>query len=241
MVFHGIGRAEVYEMTDVAEAEALQEGMEMRAVIRLLEVTQFVEEDVIAERFWETDEIEVQIDVAGTGTASPVGGVVLDGHFAELEAVLFCKVRQFLRQKNLGLLTKNLGQDITKGLLRDNRRRIHIGIGLSRWRQPETGGSFDDTDMGWSVEAEPQTAAVLRIVNDRSADPETQFSSRSRVRRQDWRNLSGGTENNLGQESTHDKAIMNLSTGIDLFLLPQRLTNPVPAGIEIINAILQSS
>lgn len=39
MVFHGIGRAEVDEMTDVAEAEALQEGMEMRAVIRLLEVT----------------------------------------------------------------------------------------------------------------------------------------------------------------------------------------------------------
>lgn len=122
MVFHGIGRAEVDEMTDVAEAEALQEGMEMRAVIRLLEVTQFVEEDVIAEGFRETDEIEVQIDVAGTGTASPVGGVVLDGHFAELEAVLPCKIRQFLGQENLGLLTKHLGQDITKGLLRDNRR-----------------------------------------------------------------------------------------------------------------------
>ena len=53
-------------MTDIAEAEALQEGMEMRAVIRLLEVTQFGEEDVIAERFRETDQIEVQIDVAGT-------------------------------------------------------------------------------------------------------------------------------------------------------------------------------
>lgn len=91
------------------------------------------------------------------------------------------------------------------------------------------------------VEAEPQTAAVLRIVNDRSADPETQFSSRSRVRRQDRRNLSGRTENNLGQEGTHDEAIMNLCTGIDLFLLPQRLTNPVPAGIEIINAILQGA
>ena len=112
MVFNGIGRAEVDEVTDVAEAEALKEGMEMRAVIRLLEVTEFVEEDVIAERFWEADEIEVQIDVAGTRTASPVGGVVLDGHFAELEAVLFCKIRQFLGQENLGLLTKHLGQDI---------------------------------------------------------------------------------------------------------------------------------
>lgn len=216
-------------MTDVAEAEALQEGMEMRAVIRLLEVTQFVEEDVIAEGFRKADEVEVQIDVAGTGTTSPVGGIVLDGHLAELEAVLPCKIRQFLRQKDLGLLTKHLGKDIPKGLLRNDIRRR------------ETGRSFDDTDMCGLVEAEPQTAAVLRIVNDRCADPETQFSSRSRVRRQDWRNLSGRTENNLGQEGTHDEAIMNLRTGIDLFLLPQRLTNPVPAGIEIINAILQGA
>ena len=34
---------------------------------------------------------------------------------------------------------------------------------------------------------------------------------------------------------------MNLRTGIDLFLLLQRLTDPVPAGIEIINAILQGA
>lgn len=228
-------------MTDIAEAEALQEGMEMRAVIRLLEVTQFVEEYVIAEGFRKADEVEVQIDVAGTGTTSPVGGIVLDGHLAELEAVLPCKIRQFLRQKDLGLLTKHLGQDITKGLLRDNRRRIHTGIDLSQWRQLETGGSFDDTDMCGLVEAEPQTAAVLRIVNDRRADLETKSASRSRVRRQDWRNLSGRTENNLGQEGTHDETIMDLRTGIDLFLLFQRLSDPVPAGIEIINAILQSS
>lgn len=227
-------------MTDIAEAEALQEGMEMRAVIRLLEVTQFVEEYVIAEGFRKADEVEVQIDVAGTGTTSPVGGIVLDGHLAELEAVLPCKIRQFLRQKDLGLLTKHLGQDITKGLLRDNRRRIHTGIDLSQWRQLETGGNFDDTDMCGLVEAEPQTAAVLRIVNDRRADLETKSASRSRVRRQDLRNLTGRTENNLGQEGTHDETIMNLRTGIDLFLLPQRLTNPVPASIEIINAILQS-
>ena len=65
-------------MTDIAETETLQEGMETGAVIRLLEVTQFVEEDVVAEGFWKTDEIEVQIDVAGTGTASPVGRIVLE-------------------------------------------------------------------------------------------------------------------------------------------------------------------
>ena len=216
-------------MTDIAETEALQEGMETVAVIRLLEVTQFVEEDVVAEGFRKTDEIEVQIDVAGTGTASPVGRIVLDGHLVEMESILVGKIRKFLRQKDFRFLTKHLDKDIPKGLLRSGIRRR------------ETGGNFDDSDMCGLVEAEPQTAAVLRIVNDRGADPETQFSSRSRVRRQNWRNLSGSTENNLGQEGTHDEAIMNLRTGIDLFLLFQRLSDPVPADIEIINAILQSS
>ena len=42
-------------MTDIAETEALQEGMETWAVIRLLQVTQFVEEDVVAEGFRKTD------------------------------------------------------------------------------------------------------------------------------------------------------------------------------------------
>lgn len=216
-------------MTDIAETETLQEGMETGAVIRLLEVTQFVEEDVVAEGFRKTDEIEVQIDVAGTGTASPVGRIMLDGHLVKMESILVGKIRKLLRQKDFRFLTKHLDKDIPKGLLRNDIRCRKAG------RQ------FDNSDMCGIVEAEPQTAAVLRIVNDRRADPETQFSSRSRVRRQDWRNLSGRTENNLGQEGTHDEAILNLRTGIDLFLLPQRLTNPVPAGIEIINAILQSS
>lgn len=215
-------------MTDIAEAETLQESMETWAVIRLLEVTQFVEKNVVTEWFRKTDEIKVQINVAGTGTASPVGRIMLDGHLVKMESILVGKIRKLLRQKDFRFLTKHLDKDIPKGLLRNEIRRR------------ESGRHFDDTDMCGIVEAEPQTAAVLRIVNDRRADPETQFSSRSR-RRQDWRNLPGRTENNLGQEGTHDEAIMNLRTGIDLFLLPQRLSNPVPAGIEIINAILQGA
>lgn len=188
-----------------------------------------MEKDVVAEGIRKTDEIKVQIDVAGTGTASPVGRIMLDGHLVKMESILVGKIRKFLRQKDFRFLTKHLDKDIPKGLLRNDIRLR------------ESGGSFDDTDMCGLVEAEPQAAAVMRIVYDRRADPETQFSSRSRVRRQDWRNLSGRTENNLGQEGTHNEAIMNLRTGIDLFLLPQRFTNPVPAGIEIINAILQGA
>ena len=215
-------------MTDIAEAETLQEGMETGAVIRLLEVTQFVEKNVVTEWFRKTDEIKVQINVAGTGTASPVGRIMLDGHLVKMESILVGKIRKFLRQKDFRFLTKHLDKDIPKGLLRNDIQRR------------ETGRYFDDSDMGGIVEAEPQAAAVLRIVNDRGADLETESASRSR-RRQDWRNISGRTENNLGQEGTHDETIMNLRTGIDLFLLPQRLSNPVPAGIEIINAILQGA
>lgn len=82
-------------MTDIAETESLQQGMETGAVIRLLQVTQFVEEDVVAEGFRKTDEIEVQIDVAGTGTASPVGRIMLDGHLVKMESILVGKYESF--------------------------------------------------------------------------------------------------------------------------------------------------
>lgn len=118
-------------MTDIAEAEALQEGMETGAVIRLLEVTQFVEEDVVAEGFRKTDEIKVQIDVAGTGTASPVGRIMLDGHLVEMESILVGKIRKFLRQKDFRFLTKHLDKDIPKGLLKNDIRYRESGTTMS--------------------------------------------------------------------------------------------------------------
>lgn len=118
-------------MTDIAEAEALQEGMETGAVIRLLQVTQFVEEDVVAEGFRKTDEIEVQIDVACTGTASPVGRIMLDGHLVKIESILVGKIRKFLRQKDFRFLTKHLDKDIPKGLLRNDIRRRKSGTTMS--------------------------------------------------------------------------------------------------------------
>ena len=118
-------------MTDIAEAEALQEGMETWAVIRLLEVTQFVEEDVVAEGFRKTDEIKVQINVAGTGTAPPVGRIVLDGNIVEMESILVGKIRKFLRQKYFRFLTKHFDKDIPKGLLRNDIRLRESGTTTS--------------------------------------------------------------------------------------------------------------
>ena len=99
-----------------------------------------MEEDVVAEGFRKTDEIEVQIDVAGTGTASPVGRIMLDGHLVEMESILVGKIRKFLRQKYFRFLTKHLDKDIPKGLLRTTfgaenpagTSMIRIWVGLSR-------------------------------------------------------------------------------------------------------------
>lgn len=54
-----------------------------------------MEEDVVAEGFRKTDEIEVQIDVAGTGTAPPVGRIMLDGHLVKMESILVGKYESF--------------------------------------------------------------------------------------------------------------------------------------------------
>lgn len=118
-------------MTDIAETETLQEDMETGAVIRLLEVTQFVEENVVAEGFRKADEIKVQINVAGTGTASPVGRIMLDGHLVKMESVLVGKIRKFLRQKDFRFLTKHLDKDIPKGLLRNDIRCRESGTTTS--------------------------------------------------------------------------------------------------------------
>ena len=118
-------------MTDIAETETLQEGMKTGAVIRLLEVTQFVEEDVVAEGFRKTDKIEVQIDVAGTGTAPPVGRSMLDGHLVKIESILVGKIRKFLRKKDFRFLTKHLDKDIPEGLLRNDIRYRESGTTMS--------------------------------------------------------------------------------------------------------------
>lgn len=118
-------------MTDIAEAETLQESMETWAVIRLLEVTQFVEKNVVTEWFRKTDEIKVQINVAGTGTASPVGRIMLDGHLVKMESILVGKIRKFLRQKDFRFLTKHLDKDIPEGLLRNDIRYRESGTTMS--------------------------------------------------------------------------------------------------------------
>ena len=63
---------------EMAGAEGLEEGMELRAVVGVAEVAELVEDDVVPQLVREAHEIEVQVDVAFARAASPVRGVVLD-------------------------------------------------------------------------------------------------------------------------------------------------------------------
>lgn len=63
---------------EVAGAEGLEEGVELRAVVGVAEVAELVEDDVVPQLVREAHEVEVQVDVAFARATSPVRGVVLD-------------------------------------------------------------------------------------------------------------------------------------------------------------------
>lgn len=63
---------------EVAGAEGFEKGVELWAVIGVLQVAELVEDDIVPKFVRETYEVEVQVDVAFARAASPVRGVVLD-------------------------------------------------------------------------------------------------------------------------------------------------------------------
>ena len=71
----------------VARADHLHQLVEFGPVVHLPEVAQLVEHDVVAQVLREPHEIEVQIDIALSGTAAPIGDIVLDAHIVIAEAV----------------------------------------------------------------------------------------------------------------------------------------------------------
>lgn len=56
--------AEGLLLGEVAGAEGLQEGVELRAVVGVAEVAELVEDDVVPQLVREAHEVEVQVDVA---------------------------------------------------------------------------------------------------------------------------------------------------------------------------------
>ncbi len=71
-------------------------------MVMMFQMTQFMEEDVVAQGLGEADDVEVEIDVAAGRAAAPVGGVVLDGQAVEYEAVTGGKFGDARRKFGLG-------------------------------------------------------------------------------------------------------------------------------------------
>jgi len=63
---------------EVVRANGFEEGVEPRAVVGVAEVAELVEDDVVPKLVRKAHQVEVQVDVAFYGAASPVRGVVLD-------------------------------------------------------------------------------------------------------------------------------------------------------------------
>ncbi len=71
-------------------------------MVMMFQMTQFMEEDVVAQGLGEADDVEVEIDVAAGRAAAPVGGVVLDGQAVEYEPVTGGKFGDARRKFGLG-------------------------------------------------------------------------------------------------------------------------------------------
>ena len=68
--------------------------MESRAVIPLPQMAELMQENVVAERFREAYQIEIQIDITKTGAASPVREIVLHRHPPVSETIPFRQFRK---------------------------------------------------------------------------------------------------------------------------------------------------
>ena len=89
---------------DAVPAEPVQQGMELRAMVEVAQVAELVEQDIVPQRFLETHQVEIEVDIALGGTAAPVGDIVLDEDLPEGEAIPLRPVLQAAGQEGLRLL-----------------------------------------------------------------------------------------------------------------------------------------
>ncbi len=84
----------------------LKQEMEGMAVVMMLQMTEFMEQYIIAEGVREADNVQVEIDVVPRRTAAPIGSVVLDGQAVEDESISFCQFGDARRKFGFGTATE---------------------------------------------------------------------------------------------------------------------------------------
>ena len=76
----------------MVRADRLQQRVECRPVVHLLEVAELVEHHIILQIVRQQHQAEVEVYVPLGGAASPVAEIVLDADSIVAEPVLFCEL-----------------------------------------------------------------------------------------------------------------------------------------------------
>lgn len=69
----------------MVRTDTFQQGMEIRTVVRMSKVAEFVEEHIVPEFFRQPYQIEIQVDIPFSRATAPVGNIVFDPHLVILE------------------------------------------------------------------------------------------------------------------------------------------------------------
>ena len=146
-----IRTSEGCQTVTVVLAQFFKQGVESFPVVRMPEVRQLMEKDIVAHGLRQAYEIEVKIDVAQSRTAAPIGGIVLDSDGFVFKAIAACQKRHLGGQKGLGFIAQYLRQCFAEQcgqsggpFVRGVVRVMYCldGNGSVR-RQPEPSGNLD--------------------------------------------------------------------------------------------------
>ena len=68
--------------------------MKTLPMVMMTQVAELMQQNIVPKCCWKTYDIKVQIDIVTRGTASPVCGVMLDGHAIECKPIAVCEFRK---------------------------------------------------------------------------------------------------------------------------------------------------
>ena len=69
----------------MVRTDTFQQGMEIRAMVRMSKLAEFMQKHVVPEFFRQPYQIEIQVDIAFSRATAPVRNIVLDPHLVILE------------------------------------------------------------------------------------------------------------------------------------------------------------
>src|SRR5690554_3838943 len=99
----------------------LQQGMELRSMVHVFEVTEFMHNHIVLQLRRKLQQTPVQLDLATAGTLPPAATPVADFHGGRLQACYLCQLKGTWLEQTFSLLNKPAFQ-----LIAD-----HVGFGTA--------------------------------------------------------------------------------------------------------------